>query len=165
MPVTVSAGQVTNNIDFIINGFSSAMPLPVSEQEPNEKTKKAQKLTIPVEVGAAASSSDDSLLKMSLPDGTSDPIEDLYKFTVDQSRTVLVVLEPTSGSGDLDLYLFSSDVSKKRSSLDDPSLLSFSAGPTANELVGVKLDPGTYIIGVSAFSGSLNYKLRIITSQ
>lgn len=165
VPVTVSAGQVTNNIDFVINGFSSAMPVLVSEQEPNEKTKKAQKLTIPVEVSAAASSSDGALLRMSLPDGTSDPIEDLYKFTVDQSRTVLIVLEPTSGSGDLDLYLFTSDVSKKKSSLDDRNLLSFSAGPTANELIGVQLDPGTYIIGVSAFSGSLNYKLRIITTQ
>jgi pre-peptidase len=165
VPVTVSAGRVTSGVDFIINGFSSAMPLPVSEQEPNEKTKKAQKLTIPVAVSAVASSSDAALLRMSLPDGTSDGIEDLYKFTVDQSRIVLIVLEPTSGAGDLDLYLFSSDVSKKRSSLDDPNLLSFSGGPTANELVGVKLDPGTYIIGVSAFSGSLNYKLRIITSQ
>jgi hypothetical protein len=165
VPVTVSAGQVTNNIDFVINGFSSAMPVLVSEQEPNEKTKKAQKLTIPVEVSAAASSSDGALLRMSLPDGTIDPIEDLYKFTVDQSRTVLIVLEPTSGSGDLDLYLFTSDVSKKKSSLDDRNLLSFSAGPTANELIGVQLDPGTYIIGVSAFSGSLNYKLRIITTQ
>jgi hypothetical protein len=165
VPVTVSAGQVTNNIDFVINGFSSAVPVLVSEQEPNEKTKKAQKLTIPVEVSAAASSSDGALLRMSLPDGTSDPIEDLYKFTVDQSRTVLIVLEPTSGSGDLDLYLFTSDVSKKKSSLDDRNLLSFSAGPTANELIGVQLDPGTYIIGVSAFSGSLNYKLRIITTQ
>ena len=163
VPVTVSAGQVTSGVDFIINGFSTTMVL-ASEQEPNEKTKKAQKLSIPIEVSAGASSSDDALLRMSLPDGTSDPIEDLYKFTVDQSRIVVIVLEPTSGSGDLDLYLFTSGVSKKKSSLDDPNLLSFSAGPTANELIGVPLDPGTYIIGVSAFSGSLNYKLRIITS-
>jgi hypothetical protein len=156
---------VTSGVDFIINGFSSATPVLVSENEPNEKTKKAQKLTIPIEVSAAASSSDDALLRMNLPDGTSDPIEDLYKFTVDQSRIVLIVLEPTSGAGDLDLYLFTSNVSKKKSSLDDPNLLSFSAGPTANELIGIQLDPGTYIIGVSAFSGNLNYKLRIITSQ
>lgn len=165
VPVTVSAGRVTSGVDFIINGFSSATLVLVGETEPNEKTKKAQKLTIPIAVSAVASSSDAALLRMGLPDGTSDGIEDLYKFTVDQSRIVLIVLEPTSGSGDLDLYLFTSDVSKKKSSLDDPNLLSFSAGPTANELIGVPLDPGTYIIGVSAFSGSLNYKLRIITAQ
>jgi Bacterial pre-peptidase C-terminal domain len=165
MPVTVSAGQLTDGIDFVINGISNATAVLVNEREPNEKTKKAQKLDIPVEVTSAASSTDDALLKISLPDGSSDPIEDLYKITVDQSRPVFIILEPTSGSGDLDLYLFTSEVNKKRTSLDDPNLLSFSAGPTANELIGFQLDPGTYIIGVSAFSGSLSYKLRVVTTQ
>jgi Bacterial pre-peptidase C-terminal domain. len=165
VPVTVSAGGVTSGIDFVINGISSAAPVPVDEKEPNEKTKKAQKLDIPVELTASASDTDNAMLKMSLPDGTSDPVEDLYKITVDQSRIVFIILEPTSGSGDLDMYLFNSGVSKKRSSLDDPNLLAFSAGPTANEFIGFQLDPGTYIIGVSAFSGSLNYKLRIFTAQ
>lgn len=91
-------------------------------------------------------------------------VEDLYMFTVDQSRTVVIVLEPTSGVGDLDLYLFNSDVSKKKSSLDDPNVLSFSAGPTANELIGMELDQGTYFIEVSTFSGSVNYRLRVITT-
>lgn len=164
VPLTVTAGQITSGVNFIINGFSTATPVPVIESEPNEKTKKAQKLTIPIDVSAAASSSDDSIMHINLPDGSSDGIEDLYRFTVDQSRIVLIVLEPTSGSGDLDLYLFNSDVSKKKTSLDDPNLLSFSAGPTANELIGMALDPGTYIIGVSAFSGSVSYRLRIITA-
>lgn len=164
VPLTVTAGQISSGVDFILNGFSSATPVPVSEGEPNEKKKKAQKLTIPIDVSAVASSSDDAIMRINLPDGTSDGIEDLYRFTVDQSRTVVIVLEPTSGSGDLDLFLFNSDVSKKKTSLDDPNLLSFSAGPTANELIGIALDPGTYYIGVSAFSGSVNYRLRIITT-
>jgi len=45
------------------------------------------------------------------------------------------------------------------------ALLSFSAGPTVNEFIGYQLDPGTYIVGVSAFSGSLNYRLRGVTTQ
>jgi hypothetical protein len=61
--------------------------------------------------------------------------------------------------------LFTSDVNKKKTSLTDPHLLSFSAGPTANELIAFQLDPGTYIVGVSAFSGSVNYKMRIVTAQ
>ena len=165
MPVTVSAGEMTDSIDFVINGISNITPVLVNEREPNEKTKKAQKLDIPVELTGAASSTDDALLKISLPDGSSDPIEDLYRITVDQSRPVFVILEPISGSGDLDLYLFTADVNKKRTSLDDPNLLSFSAGPTANELIGFQLEAGTYFIGVSAFSGSVSYKLRIITAQ
>jgi hypothetical protein len=165
MPVTVSARQVTDAIDFVINGISDAAPTLVNEREPNEKTKKAQRLDIPVELSAAASSTDDALLRITLPDDTNDPIEDLYKITVDQSRPVFIILEPISGAGDLDLYLFTSDVNKKRTSLDDPNLLAFSAGPTANEFIGFQLDPGTYIIGVSAFSGSVSYRLRVLTTQ
>jgi len=165
MPVTVSAGQLTDGIDFVINGISNATPVLVNEKEPNEKTKKAQKLDIPIEVTGAASSTDDALLKISLPDGSTDPIEDLYRINVDQSRPVFIILEPISGSGDLDLYLFNSDVNKKRTSLDDPNLLSFSAGPTANEFIGFQLDAGTYFIGVSAFSGNLGYRLRVVTTQ
>jgi len=165
MPVAVSAGQLTTGIDFIINGVSNALPTLFDEREPNEKKKKAQRLDIPAEVSASAADTDDSLLRMSLPDGSTDPIEDLYKITVDQTRIVFIILEPTSGSGDLDLYLFNSDVSKKRSSLDDPNLLTFSAGPTANEFIAFQLDPGEYLIGVSAFSGSLNYRLRVVTTQ
>ncbi|HSB12785.1 MAG TPA: PPC domain-containing protein [Blastocatellia bacterium] len=165
MPVTVSAGQLTSGIDLIINGVSTGPPALVDEREPNDKTKKAQRLEIPAEVSASAADTDDSLLRMSLPDGSRDPIEDLYRITVDQTRIVFIILEATSGSGDLDLYLFTSGVSKKRSSLDDPNLLTFSTGPTANEFIGFQLDPGDYFIGVSAFSGNLNYKLRMVASQ
>ena len=165
VPVTVAGGGVTGGVDFVINGISGATPVPAVEKEPNEKKNKAQKLDIPVELAASASATDNAALKMSLPDGSVDPVEDLYKITVDQSRVVFIMLEPTSGSGDLDLYLFTSSVSKKKSSLEDANLLAFSAGPTANEFIGFQLQPGTYIIGVSAFSGSMNYKLRIFTSQ
>jgi len=165
VPVTVTAGGLSSGIDFAINGVSGVAPLLVDEKEPNHKKPKAQNLSIPVQVTAAASATDDSLLKMNLPDGSIDPIEDLYTITVDQSRIVFIILEPTSGAGDLDMYLFSADVSKKRSSLDDPNLLSFSAGPTANEFIGFQLQPGQYFIGVSAFSGNVNYKLTIVTTQ
>jgi hypothetical protein len=165
VPVTVSAGQVTSGMDFVINGVSTDLPVLVSEKEPNEKTKKAQRLSIPVEVSANAGASDDFLLRMTLPDGSIDPIEDLYRITVDQKRIVFIILEPTGGSGDLDMYLFTSFVNKKRTSLDDPNLLAFSASPTAKEFIGFLLDPGDYIIGVSAFSGNLSYKLRVVTTQ
>jgi hypothetical protein len=165
LPVTVTAGQVTSGMDFVINGVSTDVPALVSEKEPNEKTKKAQRLNIPVAVSASAADSDDFLLRMTLPDGSIDPIEDLYRITVDQKRIVFIVLEPTSGSGDLDMYLFTSFVNKKRTSLDDLNLLTFSAGPTANEFMSFQLEPGDYFIGVSAFSGNLNYRLRVVTTQ
>lgn len=165
VPVTVSGGGLTTGIDFTINGFSTAAPALVDESEPNEKKTKAQILNIPAELSGSASATDLATLRLTLPDGTRDPIEDLYKITVDQPRIVFVILEPTSGSGDLDLYLFTSDVNKKKTSLNDAHLLSFSAGPTANELIAVRLEPGAYVIGISAFEGSLNYRMRVFTSQ
>jgi hypothetical protein len=165
VPVTLNAGETVGGIDFVINGISTAALTPFNEQEPNDKTKKAQKLTIPADVTAHAAAADSSLLKMIFPDGSVDPIEDLYKFTVTQSETVFIILDPTSGSGDLDMYLFDATVNKKKTSLDDPNLLTFSAGATANEFIGVQLDPGTYIVGVSAFAGNVNYKLKIVTTQ
>lgn len=162
VPVTVSAGEVTNGINFTINGLSMVPPALVSEIEPNEST--AQSLTIPVEVSGTASSTDDAFFRMTFPDGTSDPIEDLYKINVDRTRTVFIFLEPTSGSGDLDLYLLKSRIGRGTISLNGAEVLDFSAGPTAMELVAHELRAGTYTIAVSAFSGSANYKLRIITS-
>jgi len=164
MPVTVTAGQVTDGIDIILNGISTVAPTAVNETEPNEKTTKGQKLTLPVALSGSAADGDAAKLKMRMPNGDTDPIEDLFRITVDQSRTLFILLDPTSGSGDLDLYLFDDGVSKKRSSLDDPHLLSFSAGPTAHEVIAFRVPPGTYIVGVSAFAGNLNYKLTILTS-
>lgn len=165
LPVTVTAGGLSSGVDFVINGLNIVNLSMADEKEPNHKKPKAQSLSIPVQVSASASATDDSLLKMNLPDGSIDAIEDLYTITVDQPRILFIILEPTSGAGDLDMYLFTADVSKKRSSLDDPNLLSFSAGPTANEFIGFQVEAGTYFIGVSAFSGNLNYKLTILTTQ
>ena len=165
VPVTVTAGGVTTAIDFTINGINNIVPSLVDEREPNEKTKKSQKLDIPVEVSASASTADDATLRITITSSVTDFIEDLYKINIDQPRIVFIALDPTSGAGDLDMYLFTSDVSKKKTSLSDPSLVAFSAGPTSSEMIAMRLEPGTYIIGVSAFDGSVNYKLRIFTAQ
>lgn len=166
VPVTVTAGGIAGGTDFIINGISALAPVQFNESEPNSKKKQAQEIsTIPAEISAGAAFGDSSELKMTLPGGVTDKVEDLYEITVTDSRIVYVLLEPTSGIGDLDLYLYDSGVKKKKSSLGDSHLRAFSAGETSNELIAVQLVPGTYIIGVSAFAGSVNYKLRIFTSQ
>ena len=60
---------------------------------------------------------DDATLRITLTNTITDFIEDLYKITIDQPRIVFIALDPTSGAGDLDMYLFTSDVSKKKSDL------------------------------------------------
>jgi hypothetical protein len=166
VPVTVTAGNVVSGIDFAILGVDPTPPVLLNEKEQNHKLAKAQKLGMPpIELTAAAAFTDNSKLKMVFPDGSSDKIEDLFQIVVPSFKTVFIVLESTSGSGDLDLYLFLPTVNKKKSSFSDPNLLDLSAGPTGNEMITAQLDPGTYIIGVSAFDGNANYKLRIFTSQ
>jgi hypothetical protein len=162
--VTVIAGQVTSGIDIILNGIASTGLAPVTEQEPNNVKKKEQRLNLSVAVSGSATSTDEAKLRINIG-GTNDFIEDLYRITIDQRRVIFIALDPTSGAGDLDLYLFSTGVSKKKTSLEDPNLLSFSAGPTSSELIAIQLEPGTYIIGLSAFEGSIGYRLRLITSQ
>jgi hypothetical protein len=163
-PVFVTAGSTANGIDIILNGISGAAPTVFAESEPNELTKKAQAVaSIPAEITGSAARGDAGKLKMRL-DSQTDPIEDLYSFTVTDTRTYFVILEPTSGSGDLDLYLFNSSVNKKKSNLDDPNLLGFSASASSSELIAVQLTPGKYVIGVSAYDGSVGYRLRIIPS-
>ncbi|HET9533681.1 MAG TPA: PPC domain-containing protein, partial [Blastocatellia bacterium] len=163
--VTVTAGQITSNIDIILNGFNTANIQLVAEKEQNHKLKKAQKLTSPVEVSAAAASTDLSLLRVDFGGGFNDRIEDLYQITVNTTGTFFLLLEATSGQGDLDLYLFTSSVNKKRSSLFDPNLLDLSAGASSTEVIAFQLTPGTYIVGVSAFAGNQNYKLRVLPPQ
>ena len=144
VPVFVTAGGTATGTDIILNGISSAAPALFSESEPNELTKKAQTIaSIPAEITASAASGDASKLKMRLG-SQSDGIEDLYSFTVTEQRTYFVILEPTSGAGDLDLYLFRSGVSKKKTNLEDPNLLGYSASASSSELVGVTLPPGKY---------------------
>jgi Bacterial pre-peptidase C-terminal domain len=166
-PVSVSAGVTVLGIDFTINGLSTTLGA-VNEKEEHFKLKKAQQVDFPVEISGRATGSDQSQFKMTLPDGSTDKIEDFYKITVTTEGIFFIVLEPVGGAtGDLDMYLFdASTVAKKKSSLDDTALEAYSAGPTADEIIGVRLVPGTYVIGVSAFENSaLSYKLKIISSQ
>ena len=168
MPVPVSIGQTATGIDLILGGFNSTLA-PVSESEPNQKVGKAQSLEGAVDVTGSASDIDPGKFKMELPDGSVDRIEDLYRFTVTQTRTYFIVLEPLNGAaGDLDMYLINPDLLTilKRAAYDDDSVVNYSAGPTGNELMAMLLPPGTYVIGVSAFEGSsLNYRLRVIPAQ
>jgi hypothetical protein len=165
-PVIVSAGSAVTGIDIILNGFNPAAIARVDEQEPNHKKKKAQRIELPVELVGAAAYTDSSVLRMEFPFQPPDPIEDLYRFTLNSTTTLFVILEPINGSGDLDMYVFDSTLGKKRVQFESPTVQGFSAGPTADEMITVRLAPGTYYIGVSAFEGtSLNYRLRILAAQ
>ena len=168
-PILVTAGGVNSGIDIILNGFSTAAVTLADEREPNDKTKKAQRLDLPVEVSGTAAFNDPSVLRLTgLPDGSSEQIEDLYKFTLSAPKLVYVLLRPVGGtaSSDLDLLLFDSTLGKKKVAFDSSTIVAFSAGGTATEALGVTLPAGDYFVGVSAFDGtSVGYKLAVLTGQ
>lgn len=164
-PVPVVAGQITTGIDIILNGFNTAAPAAVDEDEKNDKKKKAQKLDFPVEVHGTATDQDEGKHKIDFGEAGSAKMHDLYRFTVATTGTFVVALEPITGTGDMDLYLLDSGFEGKKIPIESPSIKGSSTSPQASELIAVKLVPGTYYVGVSAFQGSFNYRLRIISSQ
>jgi hypothetical protein len=170
-PIVVTAGTVIGGIDIILNGISNTAATQFDEREPNDKKGKAQRLDLPAEVSGMAAFDDPSVLRMDFPDQDPDKIEDLYRFTLDVPRVVYILLEPIGGTptSDLDMYLFDSTVKKKKVSIDSATVAGFSAGPTANELIGISLAPGTYYVGVSAFGAAsrtnVAYRLRVLTTQ
>ena len=138
--VTVNGGQTTQNIDIVLN--VSEGPAFV-EREPNDKAGKAQRFNVaPGEVTGNAGSADTAVLKLTYPDGTVDKIEDLYRFTLTDSRVVYLLLEPTSAIGntsnDLDLFLFTSGVNKKKTNFDDNNFLDFSISLTSFEFISIE---------------------------
>jgi hypothetical protein len=164
-PVSVVAGQITGGIDFVLGGFSTAAPAVVDEHESNDKKKKAQRLSFPVEVHGSASDEDSGKHKIDFGELGTARIHDLYRFTVTTTGVFVIALDPISGSGDMDLYLLNEAFEGKKISIDSPLIEGTSTSPEASELIAVRLIPGTYYIGVSAFSGSFNYRLQIISSQ
>jgi hypothetical protein len=166
-PVTVTAGQSTSGINFLINGLSTAALMPVTANGNNNRKKSAQLIPLGSEVTGTVSDSDPGQLVINLGGGASELIENLYKFNVSTTRIFFITLDGTSGTAgaDIDLYLWDSGVGKKHTSLSDQHLISFSNGPTVDELVAVQLPPGTYIIGIASAQGTESYKLRLIPSQ
>jgi pre-peptidase len=165
-PVTVTAGVVTTGVDIVLSGFSTAPLSQANEREPNEKKGKAQHIDVQSEVFGQVSEADAGKIKINLGGGDQSKLQDLYRFDVTSDRTVIITIDPINGStGDLDLYLLDDSFTGKKIGIDDASVRGVSNSPSASELIGVRLSPGTYYIGVSAFAGSLNYRLRVIQSQ
>ena len=170
VPVTVTAGNTASGIDLVINGLNLTGFTTTNEPNKHFKIRQAPLFATPVEIiGAADGANDPTQFKVTLPDGSTDPIEDFYKIEVPVGKLYFILLEPlNNASGDLDMYLFNADtVGKKKANFNDTSVVvGSSTGPTANEAIVKNLSAGTYIIGVSAFDNSnLGYRLRIIAAQ
>jgi hypothetical protein len=98
------------------------------------------------------------------PDGSAAPVHDLYSFQVTPG-VYWISVEPTdpNAPGDLDLYLFFSNVNPNVVPL--AQVPRFSLNASSHELIGVRFGgtgTSTFLIGVSAFAGDVKYKLRLL---
>jgi hypothetical protein len=164
VPVTVTAGSVTPNIDVVLNGFPTTALSRADEHEPNEKAKKAQRLSLPLLVEGHTSTNDKFRTTIDFGGGSVGTIQDFYQFETDRDITIFVSLDGATNSGDLDLYLLTGKIGK-RIPINDDRVLAGSFSPTTHEFLAVHIPPGKYFLGVSAFDGDLDYALRVLVTS
>ncbi|MBI3309255.1 MAG: pre-peptidase C-terminal domain-containing protein [Candidatus Melainabacteria bacterium] len=127
----------------------------VAESEPNDTVDGAQAVQLPVTISGSAAASDDGEIELSSDTGSSVVISDLFKFTLTSTASInaLLMSDSSDDLNDLDLVLldeFATDI-----------LDASSQSGTDDELISKSLQPGTYLLGVGAFSGATSYTLEI----
>ena len=163
--VTVQTGQTINNINIIASTTASSSsstssssgggPTNISEVEPNDSISKAQSITPPTTITGNASSTDSGEIELSSDTEGKVIISDLFKFNVSAPSNITALLTITSElqSNDLDLVLFTGDASN----IVDTS----SQTGNVDELISTSIQPGSYLLGVGAFTGTAPYKLEV----
>ncbi len=129
-----------------------------SEVEPNENMSNATTLTLGTPCTGNASAFDQSGgITINFSGGVSDSIEDLYKVSLTSAGKLDVTMSFTNGLADLDVYLFS--VSGTSVTVIDRSN---GASTTEQFQTVATQNPGTYYIGVTAFTGGSPYTLNVL---
>lgn len=148
------AARGTSNIASLAAGGGGAC----SEVEPNETSSNATTLTLGTPCTGNASIADQSGgINISFSGGGSDSIEDVYKVTLTSAGKLDVTMSFTNGLADLDVYLFTvsgNTVTVIGKSNDSSTTEQFQTTTT--------LSPGTYFIGVSAFTAGSPYTLNAL---
>ncbi len=158
--VSVSAGEVVNNIDFIMDTFGTTGNS-ISESEPNDSFNAAQSVSTPASISGNVVSGDDGEVFLTFGDGSKDFYEDIYSIQASADQWYSFVLSYQNSSSDMDLFIFSED----QSFFLKPS----SSGTGKAEFTNpIQLTPGKYFVGVSIFDGisnpSTSYTLDIIST-
>lgn len=161
--IMIQAGQILKDQNIIASKAlsstsstsSSSGGGTVTEIEPNDSVSEAQPVQLPVKIQGNASSADDGEIELSSDTGSSVVISDLFQFTLSSTAHIsgLLTIESDVKENDLDLVLldeFATNIIEASSQTGN-----------TDELVSQTLQPGTYLIGVGAFSGSAAYTLNI----
>lgn len=141
-----------NTIGWNMDGGSGC-----GESEPNETTDTADDLGLPGSCSGNAASGDASTYVRHYNNG-DDAIEDVFKVNLASPAKIEVTV--TFPAGDLDVFLFTVSGSTLNILGESNSTAN---GGTEHFVTSSTLSPGTYYVGVSAFSGSGNYSITTNT--
>ena len=139
--ISVSKGEVVENIDIIINNPGTAGSN-LSEREPNNSLSNPQSISPFVTISGNINKNE-SGLSLGI-----DDFEDIFSFSINTTQFVSIYLSFQDDSADLDLVL-----------LDNlQNVIGFSgASNSDSESLGpIELTTGNYFIGVSSFDRILN---------
>ena len=126
------------------------------ESEPNEQTSQASPMPLPAGCSGSVSSTDPSSIRINYSGGVVDGIEDIFVLTLPSAAQLTIDLSFTTSSADLDLFLFK----RENDRIEHIELANNDSPGTAERIVLTSpLPPGTYYVGVSAFTGSTAYSL------
>ncbi len=165
-PVTVTAGNITQNIDIVLNGFGLNQLNSVSESEPNEAKKQAQRLNLDSVIAGNISGSDSAKVKVDFGQNQLLPVQDLYRIDLKSATSLMIFLDADNINKDIDLFIFTKSLKNGTVSIDNPAVLDGSFGATGSEAVGTGIIPaGTYYIGVSSGQDSAKYNLKIFAQK
>ena len=132
-----------------------------TESEPNEQLNGATSLELDAPCGGFAGVGEPT--GQSFPNkGQQDGIEDLWSVTLGHVGLIRADLE-IEGSADLDLFIF------RRNALNPANMVEVArsnstSSSTEATVASDFLNPGTYFIGVSAFSGGSGYVVKATVS-
>lgn len=135
-----------------------ALASPCSESEPNQEIAEANPILPPSTCSGSASSTDPSAIEIDYETFT-DGLEDLFVLNLPAAAQLTIELTYPSTSADFDLFLFYMTPENR---IRFVTTAAHDAPGTAEKIaMPYSLTPGSYYIGVSAFSGSSSYTLQV----
>ncbi len=150
VPVTVTAGQATE-VKLVAGGTAAPAPQNVAEAEPNDAPIDAPLLPANAIVTGNITQKDPAFVVIDTGAGTRAGVQDMYRVVATQ-RSILEIVLQQKDKVDLDLLVFGGIPGGANSA----GAGSLTDSKDVGEALQLVVNPGTYYVGVSAWSGADN---------
>lgn len=127
------------------------------EVEPNESSAQAGLISLPGRRSGTVGVGDAAGLTLTLSNGVSDPVEDLFAINLMESKRLDLRLTGSNSGADLALYLL-----EEREGQGQLAVIGSSRLKGSSQLVTtpIALPSGRYLVGVSAITGQSGYVIE-----